>query len=79
MLLVHSGGFLRWMRMTPVCILEWCRPTLSLIEQGYGVFVVTDASGTFKEHTSREAGNNRMGTSGCAATELDAARLAPGQ
>ena len=39
-------------------------PALSLIEQGYDVFVVTDASGTFAEHT-REAAHKRMVAAGC--------------
>ncbi|OGM49809.1 isochorismatase family protein [Aspergillus bombycis] len=33
-------------------------PALSLVEQGYDVFLVTDASGTFAEHT-REAAHKR--------------------
>ncbi|OBT67944.1 hypothetical protein VE03_02503 [Pseudogymnoascus sp. 23342-1-I1] len=34
-------------------------PALSLVEQGYDVFVVTDACGTFAEHT-REASHKRL-------------------
>lgn len=47
--------------LTEVCV---AFPALSLIEQGYDVFVVTDASGTFKEHT-REAAHKRMVQAGC--------------
>ncbi|PLN82613.1 Isochorismatase-like protein [Aspergillus taichungensis] len=46
--------------LTEVCV---AFPALSLIEQGYDVFVVTDASGTFKEHT-REAAHKRMAQAG---------------
>ncbi|KAK2738634.1 hypothetical protein FQN57_006952 [Myotisia sp. PD_48] len=42
--------------LTEVCVTF---PALSLVEQGYEVFVVTDASGTFAEHT-REAAHKRM-------------------
>ncbi|PHH77059.1 hypothetical protein CDD82_3687 [Ophiocordyceps australis] len=42
--------------LTEVCV---AFPALSLLEQGYDVFVVTDASGTFAEHT-REASHKRM-------------------
>ncbi|KAL2842579.1 Isochorismatase-like protein [Aspergillus pseudodeflectus] len=42
--------------LTEICV---AFPALSLIEQGYDVFVVTDASGTFKEHT-RDAAHRRM-------------------
>ena len=47
--------------MTEICV---AFPALTLIEQGYDVFVVTDASGTFAEHT-REAAHNRMAAAGC--------------
>ncbi|KAF5135172.1 putative hydrolase YcaC [Metarhizium anisopliae] len=47
--------------LTEVCV---AFPALSLIEQGYDVFVVTDASGTFAEHT-REAAHKRMAQAGC--------------
>ncbi|KAE8371741.1 Isochorismatase-like protein [Aspergillus bertholletiae] len=47
--------------LTEVCV---AFPALSLIEQGYDVFVVTDASGTFAEHT-REAAHKRMVQAGC--------------
>ncbi|PHH87315.1 hypothetical protein CDD83_9042 [Cordyceps sp. RAO-2017] len=46
--------------LTEVCV---AFPALSLIEQGYDVFVVTDASGTFAEHT-REAAHKRMASQG---------------
>ena len=42
--------------LTEVCV---AFPALTLIEQGYDVFVVSDASGTFAEHT-REAAHKRM-------------------
>ncbi|KAL5339536.1 Isochorismatase-like protein [Aspergillus crustosus] len=42
--------------LTELCV---AFPALTLIEQGYDVFVVTDASGTFKKHT-REAAHKRM-------------------
>ncbi|OJJ83801.1 putative isochorismatase family hydrolase [Aspergillus glaucus CBS 516.65] len=47
--------------LTEICV---AFPALSLIEQGYDVFVVTDASGTFAEHT-REAAHKRMAQAGC--------------
>ncbi|KAE8150647.1 isochorismatase family protein [Aspergillus avenaceus] len=47
--------------LTEICV---AFPALSLIEQGYEVFVVTDASGTFAEHT-REAAHKRMAAAGC--------------
>ncbi|RAK88537.1 isochorismatase family protein [Aspergillus costaricaensis CBS 115574] len=47
--------------LTEICV---AFPALSLIEQGYDVFVVTDASGTFAEHT-REAAHKRMVAAGC--------------
>lgn len=47
--------------LTEVCV---AFPALSLIEQGYDVFVATDASGTFGEHT-REAAHKRMAAAGC--------------
>ncbi|KAK2759905.1 hypothetical protein FQN54_002639 [Arachnomyces sp. PD_36] len=47
--------------LTEICV---AFPALSLIEQGYEVFVVTDCSGTFAEHT-REAAHKRMGQAGC--------------
>ncbi|KAJ6138809.1 hypothetical protein N7471_005295 [Penicillium samsonianum] len=47
--------------LTEICV---AFPALSLIEQGYDVFVVTDASGTFKEHT-RESAHKRMVQAGC--------------
>lgn len=47
--------------LTEICV---AFPALSLIEQGYDVFVVTDASGTFAEHT-REAAHKRMVQAGC--------------
>lgn len=46
--------------MTEICV---AFPALSLIEQGYEVFVVTDASGTFAEHT-REAAHKRIAQQG---------------
>ncbi|PTB34800.1 uncharacterized protein TrAFT101_010769 [Trichoderma asperellum] len=46
--------------LTEICV---SFPALSLIEQGYEVFVVTDASGTFAEHT-REAAHKRMAQQG---------------
>lgn len=52
----HNSGVL-----TEICV---AFPALSLIEQGYEVFVVTDASGTFAEHT-REAAHKRMAAAGC--------------
>lgn len=42
--------------LTDVCA---AFPALSLAEQGYEVFVVTDAYGTFAEHT-REAAHKRL-------------------
>ncbi|EAW11925.1 isochorismatase family protein [Aspergillus clavatus NRRL 1] len=47
--------------LTEVCV---AFPALSLIEQGYDVFIATDASGTFAEHT-REAAHKRMVHAGC--------------
>ncbi|EHK17774.1 uncharacterized protein TRIVIDRAFT_66674 [Trichoderma virens Gv29-8] len=47
--------------LTEICV---AFPALSLVEQGYDVFVVTDASGTFAEHT-REAAHKRMSQAGC--------------
>ena len=38
-------------------------PALSLAEKGYDVFVVTDACGTFAEHT-REAAHKRLAQHG---------------
>lgn len=46
--------------VTEVCV-EF--PTLSLLEEGYEVFVVTDASGTFNQIT-RDAAWNRMSQAG---------------
>lgn len=46
--------------VTEVCV---AFPTLSAIEEGYDVFVVTDASGTFN-HTTREAAWSRMEAAG---------------
>lgn len=46
--------------VTEVCV-EF--PTLSLLEEGYEVFVVTDASGTFNQIT-RDAAWNRMSAAG---------------
>lgn len=46
--------------VTDVCV---AFPTLSAIEAGYQVFVVTDASGTFNE-TIRDAALNRMAAAG---------------
>ncbi len=46
--------------VTDVCV---AFPTLSAIEAGYEVFVVTDASGTFNE-TVRHAAWNRMSAAG---------------
>ncbi|KAL4886867.1 Isochorismatase-like protein [Aspergillus karnatakaensis] len=46
--------------LTEVCV---AFPTLSLIEQGYDVFVATDASGTFSVAT-REAAHKRMTQAG---------------
>lgn len=47
--------------LTEVCV---AFPALTLIEQGYDVFIVTDASGTFAPHT-REAAHKRMAAAGC--------------
>ncbi|KAJ5081683.1 hypothetical protein NUU61_009947 [Penicillium alfredii] len=47
--------------LTEICV---AFPALTLIEKGYDVFVVTDASGTFAEHT-REAAHKRMVQAGC--------------
>lgn len=46
--------------VTEVCV---AFPVLSALEEGYDVFVVTDASGTFNEVT-REAAWNRMAAAG---------------
>merc|ERR1712072_325001 len=46
--------------LTEICV---AFPVLSLIEQGYEVFVCTDASGTFNE-PSREAAHKRMAQAG---------------
>lgn len=46
--------------VTEVCV---AFPTLSALEEGYEVFVVTDASGTFNKVT-REAAWNRMSAAG---------------
>lgn len=46
--------------VTEVCV---AFPTLSALEEGYEVFVVTDASGTFNQ-TTREAAWNRMSSAG---------------
>lgn len=46
--------------MTEICV---AFPALSLVEQGYEVFVVTDASGTFNSGT-REAAHKRMAAAG---------------
>lgn len=46
--------------LTEICV---AFPALSLIEQGYDVFAITDASGTFAEHT-REAAHKRMAQAG---------------
>jgi hypothetical protein len=46
--------------LTEVCV---AFPALTLIEQGYDVWVVTDASGTFALHT-REAAQKRMAQAG---------------
>ncbi|KAG9252042.1 Isochorismatase-like protein [Emericellopsis atlantica] len=42
--------------LTEVCVTF---PALALIEQGYDLFAITDASGTFAEHT-REATHKRL-------------------
>ncbi|KAL4930702.1 Isochorismatase-like protein [Aspergillus undulatus] len=47
--------------LTEICV---AFPALSLIEQGYEVFVVTDCSGTFADHT-REAAHKRMAQADC--------------
>jgi len=47
--------------VTEVCV---AFPALSAREEGYEVFVVTDASGTFNQ-TTREAAWARMGQAGC--------------
>jgi nicotinamidase-related amidase len=47
--------------VTEVCV---AFPALSAIEEGYEVFVVTDASGTFNEVT-RHAAWDRMSAAGC--------------
>lgn len=46
--------------VTEVCV---AFPTLSALEEGYEVFVVTDASGTFNQ-TTREAAWSRMASAG---------------
>ncbi|MCC5790586.1 MAG: hydrolase [Opitutales bacterium] len=46
--------------VTEVCV---AFPTLSALEEGFEVFVVTDASGTFNQ-TTREAAWNRMSSAG---------------
>lgn len=46
--------------VTEVCVTF---PALSALEEGYEVFVVTDASGTFN-HTTREAAWSRMAAAG---------------
>lgn len=46
--------------VTEVCV---AFPALSAIEQGYEVFIVTDASGTFNQ-TTRDAAWSRMATAG---------------
>ncbi len=46
--------------MTEVCV---AFPALSVLEKGYEVFVVTDASGTFNKVT-RGAAWNRMSAAG---------------
>lgn len=46
--------------VTEVCV---AFPALSALEEGYEVFVVTDASGTFNQ-TTREAAWNRMSAAG---------------
>src|SRR5690554_4236146 len=46
--------------VTEVCV---AFPTLSALEEGYEVFVVTDASGTFNQ-TTRNAAWNRMSQAG---------------
>jgi nicotinamidase-related amidase len=52
--------------VTEVCV---AFPVLSAIEEGYEVFVVTDASGTFNEIT-RHSAWSRMGTGRSAAHDL---------
>jgi nicotinamidase-related amidase len=47
--------------VTEVCV---AFPALAAIEEGYEVFVVTDASGTFNEVT-RHAAWDRMSAAGC--------------
>jgi len=46
--------------VTEVCV---AFPTLSALQEGYEVFVVTDASGTFNQ-TTRDAAWNRMSSAG---------------
>lgn len=46
--------------LTEICV---AFPALSLVERGYEVFVVTDASGTFNQGT-REAAHKRMAQAG---------------
>lgn len=46
--------------VTEVCV---AFPALSALEEGYEVFIVTDASGTFNK-TTRDAAWNRMSTAG---------------
>lgn len=46
--------------LTEICV---AFPALSLIERGYEVFVITDASGTFNVGT-REAAHKRMAAAG---------------
>lgn len=50
--------------VTEVCV---AFPTLSALEEGYEVFVVTDASGTFNQ-TTRDAAWNRMSQAGAQLT-----------
>src|SRR5512138_402106 len=47
--------------VTEVCV---AFPALSALEEGYEVFVVTDASGTFNK-TTRDAAWSRMAAAGC--------------
>ena len=57
--------------VTEVCV---AFPALSALEEGYEVFVVTDASGTFNK-TTRDAAWARMSAGGRAIDELVRCRL----
>lgn len=62
---MHNSGFSKQFLSVSGVATEVCVAfvALSLIELGYEVFVVTDASGTLAEHT-REAAHKRMAAHG---------------